>query len=164
LRKRRPRGRRPGLAVGVELPDIPVLTDGAAGRLHDLLEPGHPAVLVYVSPGCAPCKALLPEVGRWQRTLSERLTVVTISAGEEAANQALAAQHDVELSGIERADARDVLLVRATPSALLIDGARRIGAPPATGTVAIEGLIRVGLQRATTDESVAAPVLQISRG
>ena len=45
------------------------------GRYTNILDalraPGKPVLLIFVDPGCGPCTALLPEIGRWQRDLRE---------------------------------------------------------------------------------------------
>ena len=66
----------PGLPLGSEAPsfDLPDLR-GDVVSLETLLGAGRPLALVFVSPGCGPCASLLPDLARWQATLSERLAI-----------------------------------------------------------------------------------------
>jgi thiol-disulfide isomerase/thioredoxin len=57
-----------GLPVGTLAPTFALSTlRGEAITLGDLRALGKPIVLVFSDPGCGPCNALLPEVGRWQQ-------------------------------------------------------------------------------------------------
>lgn len=44
-------------------------------------------VLFFADPACRPCDALLPEVGRWQKAYSGRLTFAVLSQGTPSANR-----------------------------------------------------------------------------
>jgi thiol-disulfide isomerase/thioredoxin len=131
---------------------------GGTVSLDRLRRGGAPVLLVFSDPGCGPCRALMPEVARWQRELAGRLTVAVVSAGEAAATRAEADAHGL----------RDVLLspdravagahaARGTPAAVLIgaDGRRR-GAV-AAGQPAIEALVR----SVTGGAPAPAPALEV---
>ena len=64
------------LEVGAPAPvfTLPDLSERAVS-LGALCARGKPVALVFVDPGCGPCQALLPELGRWQSVLSDRLTI-----------------------------------------------------------------------------------------
>ena len=89
--------------------------------LDELLAPRLPALLLFVSPDCGPCRALLPEVALWQTEHADRLTVAVASAGEPEEVAAEAAE-----LGLDRVLVDEGLeLYRAfeangTPSAVLI--------------------------------------------
>jgi len=139
-----------GLPRGTFAPDANLSTlTGDDVSLRDVLASGRPAALVQISPKCAPCRAMLPELSRWQRTFAEELDVVTVSSGALEDNRAFADKHGLQRLYVETGHALgDLYQVKATPSAVLIDAQGRIAAAPATGAVAIEALIRVALQRA----------------
>ncbi len=67
-------------APGFALPDL----HGATHTLESLLARGRPVALVFVAPGCGPCQQMLPELGRWQAALADRLTVAVISRGNRS--------------------------------------------------------------------------------
>lgn len=91
----------------------------APAPLGDLLAPGLPLLLLFTSPGCAPCEALLPQVVEWQRDHTDRLTVTVIS--------------DDELY--------DAFEVHGTPSAVLVAADGTIDSWAAAGADAIEALV-----------------------
>ena len=57
--------------------------DVSGGRvtLADLLAPRRAVMLVFASPGCGPCSALMPSVAEWQRDHGDRLTIAVASDG-----------------------------------------------------------------------------------
>jgi hypothetical protein len=59
-----------GLEPGTPAPDFEAL--GA------LLERRLPLLLVFTSPGCGPCEALMPDLASWQTAHAERLTVAVL--------------------------------------------------------------------------------------
>lgn len=84
----------------------------------DLLRPGLPLLLVFTSPSCGPCRALLPELARWQTEHPDRLTVV-VDESEEL-------QRAFEANG--------------TPSAVLIAPDGTVASRVAAGAGRIEAL------------------------
>jgi uncharacterized membrane protein YphA (DoxX/SURF4 family) len=61
-----------GRPVGSHAPEFEL--DSLAGRrvaMRDLLSGGKPTMLFFTSPACGACLALLPEVARWQRELTD---------------------------------------------------------------------------------------------
>jgi thiol-disulfide isomerase/thioredoxin len=134
----------PGLAPGEPAPEfaLTALVDGPA-TLDELRAPGRPAVLVFVSDQCGPCLALLPSLPGWQRTLSERLTLATIFAGDRDACRRLAEEHALPAPMSQEVDETfNEYRLRATPTAVLVGADGRIGSRPAEGGPAIEALIR----------------------
>ena len=71
-----------GLPVGGPAPSfmLPTLS-GEPMTLHALRALGKPVMLLFSDPGCGPCTALLPEVGRWQRDHATNLVVALLSRG-----------------------------------------------------------------------------------
>jgi thiol-disulfide isomerase/thioredoxin/uncharacterized membrane protein YphA (DoxX/SURF4 family) len=148
-----------GLPVGApppafELPDL----GGVPRTLATLVAPGRPVLLLFVSPGCEPCIALLPEIARWQREHSDRFTLVLVSSGSVEDNrgkfQALAADRLLVQAGSEVADA---YFSAWTPGAVLIGPTRRIASPVVYGIEAIRALVahvvaRPGLPYLGTDD------------
>jgi thiol-disulfide isomerase/thioredoxin len=85
-------------------PTIAASDPGCRGEPTGSLRPsGKPTLLVFTDPNCGPCQALLPEVGRWQRELTEELTISLISQGEPEQDRAEADKHglsNVALQGL----------------------------------------------------------------
>ena len=131
-----------GLPVDTEAPAF-VLPSLDGGRVSfEELRRSHPDMLLFfMEPGCGPCEAMLPDVGRWQRDHADRLHIVIISRGTAEANRAKVEKAGV--TGVLLQEDREVgqaFLVTATPSAILITGGR-IASPIAAGSDAIRALI-----------------------
>lgn len=138
----------PGLPVGAPAPDF-ALPDmhGNAVTLESLLARGRPVALLFVSTRCGPCESILPDVPRWQRTLSERLTVVLISHGSAEDNRPMAQEYHLEelllAPGQELMQSYRLL---GTPAAVIVGPNGKITAVSAHGA-AVEPTIRAALER-----------------
>jgi thiol-disulfide isomerase/thioredoxin len=110
--------------------------------LDALRASGRPVMLVFTDPGCGPCNALLPDLGKWQRDHSSKLDIAVLSRGKPEANKAKAAEHG--LSRVLLQQDREVALLyeaHGTPSAVVIRPDGTIGSPLAGGAVAIRNLV-----------------------
>jgi uncharacterized membrane protein YphA (DoxX/SURF4 family)/peroxiredoxin len=139
------------LTPGDQAPDVELTgADGDRLRLGDLRTRGLPLVLVFASPTCGPCMALLPELARWSVALSERLTLVAIESGLPDSTMAPGTTQlggeIVMLSEPGRAAAA-AYHVEATPTGVALDVDGRLIFPPALGAGAIEQLVRDVLRR-----------------
>jgi peroxiredoxin len=139
----------PGLGIDPGTPAPPFIAETATGArvsLDDLLEPGLPLLLLFTSPNCGPCQALLPALARWQHEYAAGLTLAAVSSGERAAIRAEAEQH-----GLERVLVDDDLAVYAayqangTPGAVLISADGQIASYVASGAEEIEQLVERAL-------------------
>jgi peroxiredoxin/uncharacterized membrane protein YphA (DoxX/SURF4 family) len=129
-------------------------TAGPAVSLQDLLADDRACILTFVSPGCGPCAALLPELARWHDTVTERLALTLVTPGEAMQAEELAREHaltDVLID--EQATVMHAYGVWGTPSAVLVASDGTVRSAPVAGHVAIESLIRLALQ----DEKQPAP-------
>jgi methylamine dehydrogenase accessory protein MauD len=150
-----------GLLVGLPAPEfaLPSL-DGEMVSLEELCGRGRPVALMFATPDCGGCQQLLPDIGRWQSALRDRLTVAVVSAGEPERNREAFQKHGI----------RDVVLqqdgevmgdyrVVATPSAVLIDPDGKIASAMAAGQVTIESLVRLALSRRRTSLALGSAAL-----
>jgi uncharacterized membrane protein YphA (DoxX/SURF4 family)/peroxiredoxin len=122
-------------------------TAGRAVSLQDLLADDRACVLTFVSPGCGPCTALLPELARWHDTITERLALTLVTPAEATEAEGLAREHaltDVLID--EQSTVMHAYGVVATPSAVLVASDGTVRSAPVAGPVAIESLIRLALQ------------------
>jgi peroxiredoxin len=125
-------------------------TAGPAVSLQDLLADDRACILTFVSFGCGPCAGLLPELGRWHDTVTERLALTVVTPGEAMQVEALAREHaltDVLID--EQATVMHEYGVWGTPSAILVASDGTVRSAPVAGHVAIESLIRLALQDKT---------------
>jgi peroxiredoxin len=136
----------PGLPVGSTAPEfvLPSVQNGAVS-LEALCARGRPVVLLFASPGCGGCDPLFRQVGRWQKTLADRLTIAIVSTGGRADNLAAAR------------DADDVLLqddyevmrtyrVWGTPATMVVTPDGKVASMVASGSIMSESLIRLALR------------------
>lgn len=125
--------------------------------LDDLLARGAPLLLVFVSPQCDACRALLPDVGDWQAGHAGHLTVAVASQGAphdvRAEAHALALDHVLVDEGAELFKAFEA---EVTPSAVLIAPDGVIASRVASGPDAIEAMVADVLD--TPGVPIGAPV------
>src|SRR2546421_493895 len=137
-----------GLPVGTPAPSFRLASlEGERVTLDALRALGKPVLLVFVDPGCGPCTALLPEIGRWQRDHAATLTLALISSGTPEANRTKVAEHAVTHVLLQRdAEVIRAYRVPATPNAVLVRPDGTIGSPVARGADAIRELVAHALQ------------------
>lgn len=115
---------RGGAAASLALPD----RAGRVWTLDELQENRRPLVLVFSQQGCGACDALLPEVARWQHDLDGRVTVALINGGP--------AGHRVPLELVDESRASFAAYgITATPSAVLVEGGRRVDVARGAGAI-----------------------------
>ena len=132
-----------GLPVGTQAPNfaLPNLA-GETVSLDGLRTEGKPVLLVFSDPGCRPCGALMPEVGRWQRELGAAMTIAVVASGSAETNRAKAAEHGLGLVLLQAG--REVSLAYAaggTPAAVLVRPDGTVGSPIAGGVDAVRTLV-----------------------
>ncbi|MEJ7786711.1 MAG: TlpA disulfide reductase family protein [Solirubrobacteraceae bacterium] len=148
----------PGLPVGTPAPTfaLPDL-DGEVITLESLCSRGLPVALIFMSTNCGGCHLLLPDLGRWQATLGDRVTLAVLSMGGVEENRPTFGEHgisDVMVQGDGLQEMNDYR-VQVTPTAIVVNPDGTIGSAPAVGAVTIEPLVRVMLRRQAI--SPAAP-------
>ena len=82
-----------GLPVGSTAPEFSLSgLHGETLTLEALRSSGKPVMLLFTDPGCGPCNAMLPEVGRWQEEHAQKLTLALVSRGEVEENKTKASR------------------------------------------------------------------------
>jgi peroxiredoxin len=141
----------PGLPLGATAPGfaLPAVT-GETVSLDGLLARGRSVALLFVSPGCGPCSTLLPDLGRWQASLGNRLTMALVSSGSVEDNLQIADDHGLEnLLLQEGSEVLEAYRVHSTPAAVMLTPEGRIATVAAEGPHTIEPLIRLTLRDET---------------
>src|SRR5215211_8613076 len=83
-----------GLPVGSEAPEFSLSgLHGETLTLNALRSSDKPVMLLFTDPGCGPCNAMLPDVGRWQQEHAQKLTLALVSRGEVEENKTKAQEH-----------------------------------------------------------------------
>jgi peroxiredoxin len=141
-----------GLAPGTAAPDVRVKhLDGTEVPLRDLVT--RRLLVIFSSPRCGPCQALVPDIAEWQRTHRERVRIILAVDADPDDARAEAEEHDLEEVVIDR----DGALMKAfqatgTPSAVLVGRDGAVATWVAIGAPAIADL----LGYATAPEPLAA--------
>ena len=118
-------------------------------------------MLLFASPHCGPCKALLPEVARWQSEHGELLTVAVASEGEPEEVRAEAEEFGLDRVLVDRGgELYAAFEATGTPSAVLIAPDGSIASHVASGGPAIEALVAGVVDAAGVP--VGAPCLRSS--
>jgi peroxiredoxin len=157
---------REGLPIGDEAPDFELAdVRGERHSLSALLGLGRPVVLFFTSPECGPCGGLLPDLARWQETLSDRATVAVVARGTAQDNAEFFAGHNMINLLVDGDSAVfDAYNIRSTPTAVAITPDRRVALAPAGGLhmpeVVMRIMIRPRLQDGSADGQRPLRVLQ----
>src|SRR5215217_4685596 len=132
-----------GLTVGSSAPDFSLSgLHGETLTLDALRSSGKTVMALFTDPGCGPCNAMLPDVGRWQEEHANKLTLALISRGEVEENKTKAQEHG--LSNVllqEDWEVSESYEVRGTPSAVLIAPDGKVATPVAGGAEGIKALL-----------------------
>jgi peroxiredoxin len=132
-----------GLPVGSAAPQFSLSgLHGETLTLDALRSSGKPVMALFTDPGCGPCNAMLPELGRWQEEHAHKLTLSLISRGDLEENKTKAQEHSLINVLLQKDwEVSESYEVRGTPSAVLIDTDGKIATPVAGGAEGIRGLL-----------------------
>jgi peroxiredoxin len=132
-----------GLPVGSEAPQFSLSgLYGETFTLEALRAPGKPVMMLFTDPGCGPCNAMLPEVGRWQEEHQEKLALALVSRGEMEENKTKAQEHALKNVVLQKDwEVSDSYEIRGTPSAMLVSADGKVASPVAGGDKGIRGLL-----------------------
>lgn len=146
-----------GLPAGTPAPAFSLSgLHGETLTLDALRAAGKSVLLVFSDPGCGPCNALMPEIGRWQREHAAAMTVAVVSRGTPEANRAKASEHGVGTVLLQQnREVAEAYRTNGTPTAVLVRPDGTIGSPTAAGAEAIRSLV------ARTTGSAVAPTIPL---
>jgi peroxiredoxin/uncharacterized membrane protein YphA (DoxX/SURF4 family) len=132
-----------GLPVGSEAPEFGLSgLHGETLTLEALRASGKPVLLFFTDPGCGPCNAMLPDVGRWQEEHAQKLTLALLSRGEVEESKTKAQEHGLKSVLVQKDwEVSESYDVRGTPSAVLISPEGKISSPVAGGAEGIRNLL-----------------------
>jgi peroxiredoxin len=143
-----------GLPVGDPAPDFALLDrTGETRRIADLLEPGVPLMLLFTSPTCAPCTALMPELATWRDAFDGALRIVLLSQGTKDE-----LPPDVEVLIDEGGLVAQTYRYEGTPGAVLISPDGTITSQVASGRQRILDLL-ADLPAPPVSEPAEPPVI-----
>jgi peroxiredoxin/uncharacterized membrane protein YphA (DoxX/SURF4 family) len=132
-----------GLPVGSEAPDFNLSgLHGETLTLEALRSSDKPVMALFTDPGCGPCNAMLPDVGRWQEEHAQKLTLALISRGEVEENKTKAQEHALKNVLLQKDwEVSESYEVEGTPSAVLISTDGKIASPVAGAAEGIRSLL-----------------------
>src|SRR5215212_7406548 len=132
-----------GLPVGSEAPNFNLSgLHGETLSLEALRSSGKPVMAIFTDPGCGPCNAMLPDVGRWQEEHAQKLTLSLISRGEVEENKTKASEHGLSNVLVQKDwEISESYEIRGTPSAVLVSADGKVASPVAGGAEGIRGLL-----------------------
>ena len=137
-----------GLPFGTVAPafSLPNL-HGEATTLDALRSKSKPVLLVFSDPGCGPCNALMPDIGKWQRDNAAKLTVAVVSRGGADANRAKAEEHALQNVLLQDdSEVSDLYQSYGTPTGILVRADGTIGSAAALGGEQIRTLVKQVLE------------------
>jgi peroxiredoxin len=132
-----------GLPLGVPAPSfsLPDL-NGHLMSLASLLGGTKSILLLFVDPGCGPCKTLVPEAVDWMREHAERFQLVLVSRGSAKDNRLKFASTGLGPVLLEnKYEVSSLYSAFGTPSAVLVRPDGRVGSAIAGGADAIRVLV-----------------------
>jgi thiol-disulfide isomerase/thioredoxin/uncharacterized membrane protein YphA (DoxX/SURF4 family) len=157
-----------GLPIGVQAPDFTLAdSNGERVSLTQFRTTGKPTLLLFTSPHCGPCLALMPEIAQWQRHQSPHFNLAIISEGALDENRKKFSAAEINTFLLQEAgQVSDAYLAPGTPAAVLIRPDGTIGSPIAAGSEPIRSLVAntineslAGLVTLSLGEGEAVPPL-----
>lgn len=132
-----------GLPIGAPAPDFEAKDlNGKFVSFEQILAKGKPMLLFFVSPNCAPCAALLPEIEAWQEELKDNLNFVFVSSGKAKENaEKLGGASFKQILLQKENEIAEFFSSKWTPTAVLINPDGTIASRLATGDKAIRELV-----------------------
>lgn len=132
-----------GLPIGALLPEFELKdTDGESISTISLYANGKGALLLFVSPTCAPCKNLVPKFREWAAELSEKVNLYLITSGK--ADENIKKFGDLPSSPLllqEKREFADAVNAKWTPSAIYINSKGRVASHISAGDTAVAELV-----------------------
>jgi thiol-disulfide isomerase/thioredoxin len=129
--------------MGSPFPDIELPgADGSVVSLASSLAGGRPALFIFVSPTCGPCRALLPEIAQWQIELKDKINFVLLTVGKlEENKEKLLGAPEIPIAIQKDREIAEQVRAKWTPTAILVRSDGKIASRLAAGDGAIHELI-----------------------
>jgi uncharacterized membrane protein YphA (DoxX/SURF4 family)/thiol-disulfide isomerase/thioredoxin len=160
-----------GLPAGTVAPsfDLPDAT-GERRSLESLLAPGRPLILAFMESTCAPCNALMPDLGRWRSNFADGITIAVIAGGEAKRIPPQWVREVPDMLFDDGGRVFDAYNVEGTPKAIAIAPDGTVSGGPAGGLHMIEVLVRLALREGQTagrsggEKAAFPPVVRVGPG
>ncbi len=132
-----------GLPIGAKFPsfELPGISGGMV-TLDVIRAARMPALFFFISPACAPCKALVPEFEKWQIELKDKVNVYFVSGGTSKQNKEKFGETITSQILLQKGrELADAARAKWTPTAIFVDVNGRVASHAAAGDTAIRGLV-----------------------
>lgn len=132
-----------GLPIGMRAPQFAVPSlDGGVVTPEWLARGGRSALVVFASPACGQCAALLHAVAQLQESRSEQLRVAVIFSGDPESSRQMIGGRAIKIAATdEKAQIVRLFRLLGVPSAVLIGPKGTIASETATGRRAVMNLV-----------------------
>jgi hypothetical protein len=150
---------RAGIPIGTQAPrfDLPAL-DGRTVSLDSLRADGTSALLVFTSPECGQCQALMPGVAELAGRRDLPLNVAVVVSGNRESSHRLTGPWPIRTVACdEKAQAARLFRITGMPSAVLIGPNGTVASHTAVGTRAVARLLAQIQPPADPTPSQSAP-------
>ncbi len=108
-------------APDFELPDVNGNMVSLSGILAQTADMKKAAFLIFTSPNCGPCQAMMPNYVEWQEKYADKLTLIMISQGTVEENRAKVKGYGVTHLLLQKdKEVADSFKVRGTPSGVAV--------------------------------------------
>jgi len=151
-------------APAFELPDLAGNLVSLSGILEQKGETKKAAFLVFTSPNCGPCQAMMPSFVEWQEKHANKLALVMISQGTVEKNRAKVAGYGVSHLLLQKdKEVADAYKVRGTPSGVAISYDGSTYGKLAEGEDNIKALLTEFTFDVEVDELLPNPLLVVNK-
>ncbi|MFT4040213.1 MAG: redoxin domain-containing protein [Thermomicrobiales bacterium] len=117
-----------------------------------------PVLLVFSDPTCGPCNGLMPDVGKWQHELADKLTTVVVTRGSVEDNRAKKKAHNLTNVVMQAEnEIADAYMTYGTPTAVLVSADGKIASGAAGGGPDIRKLVKNILENKVPVPAPRAP-------
>ncbi len=132
-----------GLPIGAKFPDFELHgINGEHVTLDSIKARKMPALFIFISPTCTPCKVLVPEFEQWKSKLADKVSLVFVSSGTPEANEdKFGDSIKRQLLVQEKRELADAARAKWTPTAIFMDRNGRVASHAAAGDTAIRELV-----------------------
>jgi thiol-disulfide isomerase/thioredoxin len=110
----------PGLKLGTAAPAFELSSADGTVSLAGLLKEGKAAFLVFTSPRCSACHAVMPKIKEWRERYGSKLSFVLVTSGDREANKEQEERAAGELMLFDGAKTGGAFKVAATPGAVVV--------------------------------------------
>lgn len=144
------------LPIGARAPQFELPSTRGTTSLRQLLAAGRPQILVFVHPGCGPCKSIAAHLPALAAEAGEHADVVIIGSGTVEQNALWHTEYGLEHYLVQRSNeiARRYA-IDGTPTAIRIAPTGRIDSEPAPGAGGIRRLLRESIPAPTTGSDIS---------